>query len=107
MIDTAGYVPLLTEREAAALMRMPVSRLTRLRKARLISYLPGRPVLLEADDVEEFLYQRRVAAAPKAYGPPTLAQLAAQKQAECDAASAYARRTYKLRRVIADAKAKR
>lgn len=73
-------VKLLTEAEAAAVLRCSRSKVKRLRLSRKLAYLPGRPVLIDEVDLEAYMdgVKSRVAAleAPKPVKPePTPEQL--------------------------------
>ncbi|WEZ82193.1 helix-turn-helix domain-containing protein [Rhizobium sp. 32-5/1] len=67
-------IRLLTQAEAAKRMGVSVEKLKRLRGQGMISYIPGRPVLFDEKDVDEFAAayaeRKRVKAALKVPGSP-------------------------------------
>ncbi|MDW5315510.1 hypothetical protein [Rhizobium sp. PL01] len=67
-------IKFLTEAETAKRLRISGEQLKRLRLTRRISYIPGRPLLFEFDDVENFAAARdeakRAKAALKVPGSP-------------------------------------
>lgn len=54
-------IALLTQAEAAKLLRCSVGKLARERRLGKLAYVPGRPVLLRLEDVLDWLDRRRVA----------------------------------------------
>lgn len=80
-------VILLTQVEAAKLVRCSTGKLARERRLGRLAYIPGRPVLLRLADVLDWLERRRVAssaetapaitvATTKPYQPTRAARLA-------------------------------
>ena len=67
-------IKFLTEAETAKHLRISAEQLKRLRVTRRISYIPGRPLLFDLDDVENFAAARdeakRVTAVLKVPGSP-------------------------------------
>jgi len=57
--EGAGVV-LLTQEEAAKLVRCSAGKLARERRLGRLAYIPGRPVLLRLPDVLDWLERRRV-----------------------------------------------
>ena len=55
--------PLLTQEEAARIVRCSAGKLAKERYLGRLAYIPGRPVLLKLSDVLDWLDRRRVAAA--------------------------------------------
>lgn len=65
---TEAAVVLLTQVEAARLVRCSTGKLARERRLGRLAYIPGRPVLLRLGDVLDWLERRRVAADGEATG---------------------------------------
>lgn len=57
---------LLTQEDAAKLVRCSCAKLARERRLGRLAYIPGRPVLIKMEDLLDWLDRRRVAAGPKA-----------------------------------------
>jgi len=53
-------VVLLTQAEAAQMLRCSVAKLARERRLGRLAYVPGRPVMLRLEDVLDWLERRRV-----------------------------------------------
>ena len=51
---------LLTEPEAATILRCSPSKVKRLRLSGVRTYIPGRPVLIDEADIDRFLAERKV-----------------------------------------------
>jgi excisionase family DNA binding protein len=75
MLSMSDSVTLLTQAEAAKLLRCSVGKVARERRLRRLAYIPGRPVLLRLEDVLDWLERRRVTAKTKDAKPynPTIA----------------------------------
>jgi excisionase family DNA binding protein len=56
----SSSVTLLTQAEAAKLLRCSVGKVARERRLGRLAYIPGRPVLLRLEDVLDWLERRRV-----------------------------------------------
>ncbi|TPI64275.1 helix-turn-helix domain-containing protein [Mesorhizobium sp. B3-1-3] len=67
---------LLTQDEAAAILRCSASKVKRLRITGRLAYLPGRPVLIEESDLEAYMESVRRAAKPPATKEPKSARRA-------------------------------
>ncbi|MFD1982586.1 helix-turn-helix domain-containing protein [Mesorhizobium newzealandense] len=69
---------LLTQEEVAERLRCSVSKVKRLRVTGALAYLPGRPVMIEEADLEEYLERLKrkakppIAASPKKSAEPKL-----------------------------------
>jgi hypothetical protein len=55
---------LLTQRDAAQLLKCSEGKLARERRLGRLAYIPGRPVMLKLQDVLDWLDRRRVAVKP-------------------------------------------
>ena len=92
---------MMTEQEVAAYLRCSRSKVKRLRLTGRLAYLPGRPVLIEQDDLLAYIAHEMRSA--KAAGPPTAeVMVAAQEAAQLAsiaAARQRARETWILRRL--------
>ena len=79
-------VTLLTQAEAARILRCSTGKVARERRLGRLAYIPGRPVLLRLEDVLDWLDRRRVTvktATPEAkpYNPTTAARRAVLRHA--------------------------
>jgi hypothetical protein len=69
-VTTPAPAPvLLTQEDAARLMRCSTGKLARERRLGNLAYVPGRPVLIRLDDLLDWLDRRRIAAKPKELPP--------------------------------------
>lgn len=80
----SGELTLLTQAEAARMLRCSTGKIARERRLGRLAYVPGRPVLLRLEDVLDWLDRRRVAAKTveaKPYNPTIAARRAALRRA--------------------------
>ena len=79
----SGDITLLTQAEAAKLLRCSAAKLARERRLGRLAYVPGRPVLLRLEDVLDWLDRRRVTVKlkdAKPYNPTIAAHRAVLRQ---------------------------
>lgn len=72
---------LLTQVEAAKMLRCSTAKVARERRAGRLAYLPGRPVMLRLEDVLDWLERKRVTVKTRDEGKPFNPMIAARRAA--------------------------